>query len=59
MCPSDKNRHATEIDAMIALADTQSALRKAARSERRVYRCPLCAGWHLTSAHHKKSKPDD
>lgn len=40
----DKTRHATQGKALVA------AVRAARRGDRlRVYRCPICKGWHLTS----------
>ena len=47
-CKTGKVRYRDELGAKIALSNTQ---RKTAgrRAERRVYKCPYCAGWHLTS----------
>lgn len=49
-CPSGKFRYADEISAKIALANIQwkdSARR--GKMEKRVYECPDCKGFHLTS----------
>lgn len=43
-----KVRYHDRIGALIALASTQYAPRSK-REEVRVYRCPKCKGWHLTS----------
>lgn len=53
-CRSKKIRYRTELDAKIALSNIQYklAVRGACRevkTEARVYRCPMCGGWHLTS----------
>lgn len=49
--PCRKIRYRTELDAKIALADTQmKALRKNKRTECRAYRCPDCHAFHLTSS---------
>jgi hypothetical protein len=47
-CPTGKRRFRDSIAAKIALASTQQA-RHGRRNETRVYRCPSCAGWHLSS----------
>ena len=47
-----KVRYRTEIDAKIALSNTAYTAGQRSdekRKEARVYRCPKCAGWHLTS----------
>lgn len=46
---TSKRRYRDEIGARLALAKTQSARAKGDRFETRVYRCPACRGWHLTS----------
>lgn len=46
VCP--KIRYRDELAAKIALANTQRA-KSSKRDERRAYRCPDCAGFHLTS----------
>lgn len=43
-----KVRYSSELNAKIALASTQGR-RNSAREECRVYKCPHCFGWHLTS----------
>jgi hypothetical protein len=45
-----KIRYRDKIAALLALARTGSK-RRAGRpkDEQRVYRCPVCKGWHLTS----------
>ncbi len=40
-----KVRFRTELDAKIALA----AVLRRDKGEKRIYRCPRCKGWHLTS----------
>lgn len=45
-----KVRYRDELAARMALARTRSpARRKSNRTEARVYKCPACGGWHLTS----------
>lgn len=48
-CRTGKMRFPTEIEAMIALADTNRGNAKSGRAESRYYRCPMCQGWHMTS----------
>lgn len=45
-CPSGKHRYKDEIAAKFVLATLPD---KWKRAERRAYRCPKCAGFHLTS----------
>ena len=40
--------YSDRVDALIALLSTQRA-RGSKREECRVYACPKCCGWHLTS----------
>jgi hypothetical protein len=47
-CPSGKVRFRDDLAARLALA-TASRKREGGKSERRTYRCPQCAGFHLTS----------
>lgn len=47
-CRSGKLRYRDRLGAEIALASTERG-RASSRDEKRVYRCPDCAGWHLTS----------
>ncbi|MFC9975895.1 hypothetical protein ACFVH6_33900 [Spirillospora sp. NPDC127200] len=50
-CPSGKVRFRDRIAATLALATIQHDDRPGRpKIEARVYRCPSCAGWHLTSA---------
>lgn len=54
-CKSGKTRYRDEIGAKLALARIQHKDSSGrAKQERRVYLCPLCRGWHLTS---KKARP--
>jgi hypothetical protein len=43
-----KVRYRDRLGALIALASTHRSA-KARRDEVRVYHCPKCHGWHLTS----------
>ncbi len=43
-----KIRYSDKVAAQLALATLQNQ-DKAGHTERRVYRCPDCGGWHLTS----------
>lgn len=49
--PCTKRRYRDRIAALLALASTQSTTgaTRRAKDERRIYRCPDCKGWHLTS----------
>ena len=47
---TEKRRFRTRLDAMMALAWTQ----RRDTGERRLYRCPICKGWHLTSQAKRK-----
>lgn len=47
-CKTGKARYKDELDAKIALASTQRSRTKS-HQESRVYKCPFCRGWHLTS----------
>lgn len=57
-----KARFGTELDAKIALANTQGVAASARhrpedrRGEQRYYRCPACKGWHLTSQNARSPK---
>jgi hypothetical protein len=45
-----KVRYRDRIAALLALASTASKKHTAReKTEKRVYRCPRCKGWHLTS----------
>ncbi|MEU6831035.1 hypothetical protein ABZ894_20490 [Nocardia beijingensis] len=46
-CESGKLRYFSFADADLALAGIDRT--KPGRQESRVYACPLCGGWHLTS----------
>lgn len=46
-CPSKKRRYRDHLAAKLALAMMRGGEK---RRERRAYRCPDCAGWHLTSS---------
>ena len=48
-CDFGKVRYADRLEALIALADTTRPAANAKRTEKRIYRCPKCRGWHLTS----------
>ena len=47
-CASGKRRYSDRIAALLVLAQTQR-FGGTSRAERRVYQCPVCRGWHLTS----------
>jgi len=50
-CVSGKARYRDRITALLILATIRR--RDAShrpKTEQRTYRCPLCSGWHLTSA---------
>ncbi|WP_433337038.1 hypothetical protein [Spirillospora sp. CA-294931] len=50
-CPSGKVRFKDRIAATLALATIQRQGRPDRdKMEARAYRCPDCAGWHLTSS---------
>lgn len=56
MSKCSKKRYINEVDAMLALSRTQYVAIKhrhhtksTEREESRVYKCPNCNGWHLTS----------
>lgn len=53
-CPSNKMRYRDRIGALVALGSTGLA-RSSKREESRVYRCPMCFGWHLTSQPWRKN----
>lgn len=44
-----KRKYNSRMDAMLALANTQGYRSTNKRDEKRVYKCPDCGGWHLTS----------
>jgi hypothetical protein len=49
-CPTDKIRYRDEIAAKLSLASVSAKDgSRRPKTERRPYRCPQCAGWHLTS----------
>jgi hypothetical protein len=51
-CPTGKVRHTRRADAMHALVTIRrqrGARLQVMACERRVYKCPHCDGWHLTS----------
>ncbi|MEV4257264.1 hypothetical protein AB0J52_29255 [Spirillospora sp. NPDC049652] len=51
-CPTGKVRFRDRIAATLALATIQHQGRQDRdKAETRAYRCPTCAGWHLTSQH--------
>ena len=47
-CETGKRRFRDEVAAMFALA-THAEGKRRDKDEERVYRCPMCRGWHLTS----------
>jgi hypothetical protein len=51
MACREKRRYRTKLDAEIALSRVDAATAGAHDTQRpvRVYRCPHCRGWHLTS----------
>lgn len=56
-CPSGKIRYHDERTARAELVSTVIARNagKVKRHETRVYECPLCEGWHLTSRPERKA----
>lgn len=57
-----KIRYRTEVDAKIALSSTAYAANKNSsekRKESRIYRCPRCAGFHLTSQGRRSGERDE
>lgn len=53
MCKTNKKRYPDELTAKIKLVEIRASreLRnRTRRREQRVYRCPFCCGWHLTSS---------
>ncbi len=45
-----KIRYPDKVAALMALVRTRSKRRaRRPKDEQRVYRCPVCKGWHLTS----------
>lgn len=50
-CPTGKNKYRTRGLAQAELVGTVIAKNRGdqRRHERRVYECPMCFGWHLTS----------
>lgn len=46
-CPTGKFRYRDRIAALLALGRIDNV--DPGRRESRVYRCPQCRGWHLTS----------
>lgn len=50
MCPTGKICYKTKIDAQFALYEcTRNKMHSNNRNEKRVYFCPLCKQFHLTS----------
>ncbi|MBW3092298.1 hypothetical protein KIH79_04895 [Bifidobacterium sp. 82T10] len=47
-CHTGKNRYATADEAQLALASCRGSASNR-RREQRIYHCPMCKGWHLTS----------
>jgi hypothetical protein len=45
-----KLRYRDQLGALIALSSAESKKAKGRRNEQRVYRCPDCKGWHLSSS---------
>lgn len=60
MSPCRKIRYRDKLAAKIALAST-GRKRGRAKDEQRVYRCPECRAWHLTShaASPTREEPSD
>lgn len=52
-CPSGKIRYPDKLAARVSLVSARRNHDGRRAVENRVYRCPDCAGWHLT---HKKRK---
>lgn len=55
-CQSGKQRYATEAYARAQLVGAIMAANRGSKTRReiRVYHCPLCKGWHLTSKPERK-----
>lgn len=52
LCPTRKRRYLTAALAQLALLDVRNMRarrREGERVEQRIYSCPKCHGWHLTS----------
>lgn len=57
-CPSKKRRYKDELAAKIALASTRAVTRASTeRGEKRIYPCPRCGGWHITSNNRGTYRP--
>lgn len=48
-CRTGKARFRSRLDALLALMNTGRNDSRRPKDECRVYRCPECSGWHLTS----------
>lgn len=57
-CPTGKVKYRNEHDARVGLVGAVIGKNRGdqRRHERRVYECPHCAGWHLTSAAYRPAR---
>ena len=49
----NKRKFKDKISAMFALSQVRSQKAKGNRQEKRIYHCPICNKWHLTSQNKK------
>jgi hypothetical protein len=59
ICRTHKQRYLTEARAYLALLAARNlrAEQGSDKVEQRVYRCPECNGWHMTSKANEEGKP--
>jgi len=59
ICRTRKQRYLTEASAYLILLSAQNLRSRqgAEKVEQRVYLCPHCNGWHMTSKPEKKGNP--
>jgi hypothetical protein len=54
LCPTKKRRYLTAAEAQFALVSARNKREREGQTghvEQRIYSCPKCYGWHLTSMH--------